>query len=127
MVIVEELEETLAFLNPRQYGLGAMLVIPKRHAPTVLDLEPAEAAAVMRHVHRLAQALAKAFDPSGLNIFQNNGIAAGQTVAHYHVHVVPRYPGDLGDTVFHAEDFEPTPYEERVLIAQRIIPHLPPR
>lgn len=124
--MVEELEETVAFLNPRQYGLGATLVIPKRHAPTVLDLEVSEAAAVMRHVHRLAQALTKAFDPSGLNIFQNNGISAGQTVAHYHVHVVPRYAGDLGDKVFHADEVEPTPYEERLLIAQRIIPHLPP-
>src|SRR5438132_14071358 len=65
--VVEELDDTLAFLNPRQYGIGAMLVIPKRHAPTVLDLEATEATAVMRHVHRLAQALTRAFDPSGIN------------------------------------------------------------
>jgi len=124
--VVEELEDTLAFLNPRQYGIGAMLVIPKRHAPTVLDLDALEATAVMRHVHRLAQALTKAFDPTGINIFQNNGISAGQTVAHYHVHVVPRYPGDPGDKVFHADQFERTPIEERLLIAERIILHLPP-
>jgi histidine triad (HIT) family protein len=103
-----------------------LLVIPKRHAPTILDLQADEAAAVIRHVHRLAQALIGAFDPSGLNIFQNNGISAGQTVAHYHVHVVPRYPGDPGDKVFHADEVEPTPIEERLAIAQRIIPHLPP-
>ncbi len=126
MAMLEELEETVAFLNPRQYGLGALLVIPKRHAPTVLDLDPSEAAAVMGHVQRLARALTQAFDPSGINIFQNNGVSAGQTVAHYHVHVVPRYPGDPGDRVFHAHEFEPTPMEERLLIAERIIPHLPP-
>ena len=125
--VVEQLDDTLAFLNPRQYGIGALLVIPKRHAPTVLDLEPSEAAAVMRHVHRLAQALTKAFDPTGINIFQNNGISAGQTVPHYHVHVVPRYPGDPGDKVFHADQFEATPIEERLRIAERIIPHLGPR
>jgi histidine triad (HIT) family protein len=124
--VVEELADTLAFLNPRQYGIGAMLVIPKRHAPTVLDLDAVEAAAVMRHVHRLAQAVTKAFDPSGINIFQNNGISAGQTVAHYHVHVVPRYPGDPGDKVFHADEFERTSLEERLQIAARIIPHLAP-
>ena len=124
--VVEELAETLAFLNPRQYGMGAMLVIPKRHAPTVLDLDSTEAAAVMRHVHRLAHAVTKAFDPTGINIFQNNGISAGQTVAHYHVHVVPRYPGDPGDKVFHADEFERTSIEERLQIAARIIPHLPP-
>jgi histidine triad (HIT) family protein len=124
--VVEELDDTLAFLNPRQYGIGALLVIPKRHAPTVLDLDSAEAAAVMRHVHRLADAITRAFDPSGINIFQNNGVSAGQTVPHYHVHVVPRYPGDPGDKVFHAHEFEPTPMEERLKIAERIIPHLPP-
>jgi len=125
--VVEQLEDTLAFLNPRQYGIGALLVIPRRHAPTVLDLDAAEATAVMRHVHRLAEALTKAFDPTGINIFQNNGISAGQTVPHYHVHVVPRYPGDPGDKVFHADQFEPTPMEERMRIAERIIPHLPAR
>ncbi len=124
--VVEDLVDTLAFLNPRQYGIGALLVIPKRHAPTVLDLDVSEAAAVMRHVHRLARALTSAFDPTGINIFQNNGVSAGQTVAHYHVHVVPRYPGDPGDKVFHAHDFEATPIEERLQIAERLIPHLPP-
>jgi len=124
--VVEQLDETLAFLNPRQYGIGALLVIPKRHAPTVLDLEKSELTAVMHHVHRLADALMKAFDPSGINIFQNNGISAGQTVPHYHVHVVPRYPGDPGDAVFHADQLEPTPMEERLRIAERIIPHLAP-
>lgn len=125
--IVEDLEDTCAFLNPRQYGIGALLVIPRRHAPTVLDLEPAELEAVYRHVRRLAQALTSAFDPAGLNIFQNNGITAGQTVPHYHVHIVPSYPGDPPGKIFSSAEFERTPKEELVRIAGEIIPHLPPR
>jgi histidine triad (HIT) family protein len=123
--MVEELDETCAFLNPRQYGIGAMLVIPRRHAPTVLDLEVWELEAIYRHVRRLAQALTSAFDPAGLNIFQNNGITAGQTVPHYHVHIVPSYPGDPPGKVFSSAEFERTPREELARIANQIIPHLP--
>ncbi|HZT05847.1 MAG TPA: HIT domain-containing protein, partial [Chloroflexota bacterium] len=72
--VVEEMPDTLAFLPPRQSGRGHVLVIPKRHAPTILDLAHAEALAIMQHVHRVANALARAFDPAGLNVFQNNGV-----------------------------------------------------
>ena len=124
--VVEDLADTFAFLNPRQFGLGHVLVIPKRHAPTLLDLRPEEAVAVMRHVHRVVGAIVGAFDPAGLNVFQNNGSTAGQTVAHYHVHIVPSYPGDPpGGRIFRSEDFERTPYEERLVVAARIIAHLP--
>ena len=125
-VLVETLEDTFAFLNPRQFGKGHVLVVPKRHAPTVLDLQPEEALAVMRHVHRLAAAINKAFDPAGLNIFQNNGLTAGQTVAHYHVHIVPSYPGDPPGRIFHSSEIERTSYEYRLDLAARIQAHLPP-
>lgn len=125
--MVEELDDTCAFLNPRQYGIGALLVIPRRHAPTVLDLENSELEAVYRHVRRLSQALTSAFDPAGLNIFQNNGITAGQTVPHYHVHIVPSYPGDPPGKIFASAEFERTPKEELIRIAGEIIPHLPPK
>lgn len=106
--------------------MGALLVIPKRHAPTVLDLEGAEAEALIHHVRRLSAALMKAFDPAGLNIFQNNGISAGQTVPHYHVHIVPSYPGDPPGRVFQGADFERTPKEELERTAERIIAQLAP-
>jgi histidine triad (HIT) family protein len=95
-------------------------VIPRRHASTILDLEAAEAAAIMHQVHRLANAIAKAYDPAGLNIFQNNGVTAGQSVPHYHVHIVPSYPGDPAGRIFRAEEFERRSHEELVDIADRI-------
>lgn len=124
--VVEDLAETLAFLPPRQSGLGHVLVIAKRHAPTLLDLDAPEAVAVMRHVHRLARAIARAFDPAGLNVFQNNGVTAGQTVPHYHVHIVPSYPDDPPGRIFRSEDFERTPHEQLLRIAARIAAHLGP-
>jgi len=123
-VIVEELDDTLAFLPPRQHGTGHVLVIPKRHASTLLDLDGNEAIAIMRHVHRMASAIAKAFDPAGLNVFQNNGVTAGQTVPHYHVHIVPSYPGDQPGRIFRAEDFERRSPEDLLQIAAQISAHL---
>ena len=123
---VVDTPDVFAFLNPRQFGQGHVLVIPRRHAPTILDLTPDEALAVMTQVHRLAAAISKAFEPSGLNIFQNNGLTAGQMVAHYHVHIVPSYPGDPpGGRIFRSGDFERTTYEHRMELGERIIAYLP--
>ena len=124
MAVVHEDDETYAFVNPRMSGLGHLLVISKRHAPTLLDLDVAEAQAIMRQVHRLSHALMTAFEPTGLNVFQNNGRTAGQTVAHYHVHIVPSYAGDPPGRIFNSADVERTPLEERLKIAARIIAEL---
>jgi|SRR5580704_4515256 histidine triad (HIT) family protein len=124
--IVEKLAETVAFLPPRQAGLGHVLVIPRRHAPTLLELERAEALAIMHQVHRVARALARAYDPAGLNVFQNNGVTAGQTVPHYHVHIVPTYAGDQEGQIFRSEDIERTPHDELLLRAERIRAQLEP-
>ena len=123
---VVDLPGTYAFLNPRQFGKGHVLVVPKRHAPTVLDLKQEEAMDIMRQVHRIATAISRAFDCAGLNIFQNNGLTAGQMVPHYHVHIVPTYPGDQPGRIFNSEDFERTSIEYRLELAQQIMAHLPP-
>ncbi|HTE85903.1 MAG TPA: HIT family protein [Dehalococcoidia bacterium] len=125
-VVVEELEQSLAFLPARQHGTGHVLVIPRRHAPTLIDLDSAEAAAIMQQVHRVARAIAKAYDPAGLNVFQNNGVTAGQTVPHYHVHIVPSYAGDPAGRIFRAEEFERRPHEELLTIAEKVRAQLEP-
>lgn len=118
--VVEVLEETFSFLSPRQISPPHILVIPKRHAATVLDLTSAETAAVARHAHRLAAAVVKAFQPAGLNIYQNNGAGAGQTVGHYHVHVVPRYFDGRDNRVLSAHELPRTPFEELLVLADRL-------
>ena len=125
-VVVEETADTFAFLPARQHGTGHVLVIPRRHAATIVDLDAEEAVAIMRQVHRMATAVARAYDPAGLNVFQNNGVTAGQSVPHYHVHIVPSYPGDPPGRIFRNEDFERRPHDELMRIAERIRAHLVP-
>ncbi len=92
--IVEETDATLTLVNWNQFELGQVYVIPRRHAATLFDLTDEEAAAVMRAIRRVAEAQMRAYDPDGLNLIQNNGVSAGQSVPHFHVHVVPRRKAD---------------------------------
>ncbi|MCT9809847.1 HIT family protein [Acidovorax sp. Be4] len=85
---------TLAFMDIGQVTPGHVLVATRRHAATLLELTPAEAAAVMQTAQRMAQAVQTAFAPAGITLLQANGAAGGQTVAHFHMHVVPRHADD---------------------------------
>jgi len=117
---VTRTESVASFVNLRQYERGALLVIPVRHLPTVLDVDADMLGAVHWEAVRLGRALIRAFDASGLNIFQNNGISAGQTVPHYHVHVVPRYARSDPRRRFQEGSFEAVAFSERLEIAESI-------
>ena len=91
---VYEDELTIAFMDIGQVNPGHVLVACKRHAATVLDLTPEEAAAAMQTAQRIAHAAQQAFAPDGITLFQANGAAGGQTVQHFHIHVLPRHEGD---------------------------------
>ena len=115
--VVLETDLTLMFVEPRRKHLGRLLVISKRHVPTLLDLTDEEAAAIMRDTRRAALAVTRAFKPDGLTIYQNNGVASGQEIPHVHMHVVPRYHDDGGPI----PDRGPfIPYDERAEVAARI-------
>jgi histidine triad (HIT) family protein len=73
---------------------GHVLVAVKAHAENIYALREAQAAAVFGSAARLARAIRAAFEPEGLSVYQANGSAAGQTVFHFHLHLVPRYQGD---------------------------------
>jgi histidine triad (HIT) family protein len=105
--IIEKSELTLTLLNGRQFEIGQCIVIPRRHVPTLLDLEESEDIAVMDAARRLAQALVDAYSPDGILMYQNNGTGSGQEVPHFHLHVVPRRPGsDWGLGPPHLERLE---------------------
>jgi diadenosine tetraphosphate (Ap4A) HIT family hydrolase len=91
--VIEQTDLTMTVLNGRQYEIGQCIVVPIRHAPTLLELDDAEAAAVMSSAKRLAEAMMKSFAPDGLLLYQNNGLGSGQEVPHFHLHVVPRREG----------------------------------
>ena len=120
---IERQDLAAAFVNPFPARHGAVLVVPTRHAPTILDLSELEAEALARLVRRVAHAVNDAFDPTGLNIFQNNGVSSGQEIPHYHVHVMPRYQGDRPDVLF-GKSAVLIPFEERVRIAETVASHL---
>lgn len=90
---IEEGELAVTVINPWQYEVGQCLVVSRRHAGTLLDLSGDEASAVIAAAKRVAHALVETFAPLGILTFQNNGVYSGQTVPHYHLHVVPRQPG----------------------------------
>ena len=115
--VVSETDLTLTFVAPRRQHLGRLLVISKRHAPTLFDLTDEEAAAIMRDTRRAALAVTKAFKPDGLTIYQNNGVASGQEIPHVHMHVVPRYDDD-GGAIPDKGPF--IPYDERAEVAARV-------
>jgi len=92
--VVHEDEHTLAFMDLGQVNPGHVLVAVKAHAENVYALDDAQAGAVFRGVARVARAIRAAFAPEGLSVYQANGKAAGQTVFHFHIHLVPRYEND---------------------------------
>jgi diadenosine tetraphosphate (Ap4A) HIT family hydrolase len=76
---------------------GHTLIIPKRHVGSCFDLSAQEQDALFQLVRDQKQVLDAEFAPDAYNIGINDGPAAGQTVAHVHIHLIPRYQGDEAD------------------------------
>ncbi|MBI4289911.1 MAG: HIT family protein [Betaproteobacteria bacterium] len=92
--IVWEDERSIAFMDIGSVNPGHALVAAKPHVENIFELDQPLAAAVFQTTARIARALKQAFAPQGVTLYQANGSAAGQTVFHFHIHVVPRYEGD---------------------------------
>jgi histidine triad (HIT) family protein len=88
---VFENEHVLAFLDISQVTKGHTLVIPKVHKENLFELTPEMARNLFEVVPSIANALKTTFEPVGLNTVNNNGEQAGQSVFHYHMHLIPRY------------------------------------
>ena len=90
---VAETGSALAFLDIQPAAEGHLLVIPKGHYENVFDIDPGAMAAVADLVRRLAPVLRDVVRPGGLIVTQANGLAAGQSVMHFHTHLIPRTGG----------------------------------
>lgn len=73
---------------------GHALILPKEHAADLYELPDDTAADALIIAKKLAIKMKEKLNCAGLNLVQNNGEAAGQTVAHFHIHLIPRYEGD---------------------------------
>jgi diadenosine tetraphosphate (Ap4A) HIT family hydrolase len=76
---------------------GHALIVPRRHAPAWDDLTADEKAEVALGIDAARALIAKKYRPDAYNVGFNDGAAAGQTVMHFHLHVIPRYQGDAPD------------------------------
>ena len=73
---------------------GHALILPKKHAANIFELPDDLAAKAIVLAKNIAATLKEGLNADGVNIVQNNGEAAGQTVFHFHMHIIPRYKGD---------------------------------
>jgi len=95
--IVAELGSAVALSDAFPLNPGHTLVIPRRHEAAFFDLREAEQTDVWNLVTVMVDRLARDVAPDGFNVGINVGEAAGQTVPHAHVHVIPRHNGDVDD------------------------------
>jgi len=92
--ILFEDADFMVILDQFPSSLGHTLVIPKFHFENIFDIPEETAANLQRLVVKSAATLRDVLGAPGFNILQNNGSCAGQTVFHYHVHIIPRYDSD---------------------------------
>ncbi len=92
-------ENDLIFAIQDEYPVskGHVLIIPKRHVADYFELTNEEKKAIDESIMWLKNTLDHMYHPDGYNIGINNGEASGQTVMHAHVHLIPRYKGDVKD------------------------------
>lgn len=87
---VYENDDTIAFMDINPLHPGHVLVIPKEHSANVYEVSDEAIAVAARTARRVARAVNAVVEPDGLNVLQCNGPAAGQSVFHFHMHVLPR-------------------------------------
>ncbi len=85
---------SLAFMDIGPLAEGHVLLIPKSHAVTIDEIPSEQAGAMLANLPALVKAVQSATGCQGVNVLQNNGLAANQLVGHVHFHIIPRDAGD---------------------------------
>ncbi len=88
---VYEDEYVYAFLDISQVTKGHTLVIPKKHSANIFETDAEIASEVFARIPKIANAIKDTYNPQGMNLLQNNGEFAYQSVFHLHIHLIPRY------------------------------------
>jgi diadenosine tetraphosphate (Ap4A) HIT family hydrolase len=95
--IILENETVVAIRDAFPVSFGHTLIIPKRHISSFFETSKGEREAIVEALEQSKRILDKEFNPDGYNIGINDGVMAGQTVMHLHIHLIPRYKGDSSD------------------------------
>ena len=115
-VIVWEDEEIMAIMDLYPASPGHVLVLPKRHIENIYEMPADTGARIMALAIAIAKVIKQQLHPDGINLIQANGDAAGQTISHFHLHIVPRYRDD-GITLIFGHGDKPEAAEELERIA----------
>ena len=94
---IYEDDDFTVILDASPANKGHALILPKQHFDNLFEIEDEVSAKVLPVAKKVASALKEELGCDGINVVQNNGPAAGQTVFHFHVHVIPRYDSDNFD------------------------------
>ena len=95
--VILEARDAVAFLDKHPVSQGHALVVPNLVVTRLEELPLEVEASVWATVRQVRELLAEQYRPDGFNIGVNDGSAAGQTISHVHIHVIPRYKGDAPD------------------------------
>ena len=121
VTVIHEDQLCLALMDIQPINPGHSLVVPRRHAASLSELDEEEGAQIFRIAQRLAAALRTCgVKCDGVNFFLADGVAAGQEVFHVHLHVFPRYSDDEFGLKLPSDYAQRPPREELDEIAQRI-------
>lgn len=95
--IIKRNDQAILIRDGYPVSEGHSLIIPNRHIASFFEATDSEREAILTLIDEAKAELDKEYDPAGYNIGINDGLAAGQTVAHLHIHLIPRYEGDVED------------------------------
>lgn len=91
---IYEDDEFKAILDRFPSAEGHVLILPKNHVANIFEIDPAQAGRLFALAAKLARAIKEELGLEHMNVLQNNGTVAGQTVFHFHLHLIPRKEGD---------------------------------
>jgi histidine triad (HIT) family protein len=99
-VILFENNKIIAILDNKPFNRGHTLILPKTHYKFITDMPDREVGYIFKNVNRIAKAIFSSVKADGLNIGQNNGEIASQTIFHVHIHIIPRFKKDAINNKF---------------------------
>ncbi|MBS5933441.1 MAG: HIT domain-containing protein [Clostridiales bacterium] len=118
---IYEDDDFKAFMDISPASKGHTILIPKVHADNLFELDETLASKLLPVAARIAKALKAELHCEGLNLLQNNGEIAGQTVFHFHMHIIPRYEVDKVVVKWVEDKYEGEPLDQ---LSEKIKKHL---
>ena len=109
---VYEDDVCIAILDISQATIGHTLIIPKKHFKNIFELDEKTAAHLFKVVTILSKKISKALNVDNMNILNNNGALAGQSVDHFHIHIIPRYEKDNLEIKFSSNKLSPEEFND---------------